>query len=260
MVSGSSILYLCHGRTARWRDGVPGRRSELPLLWWTTPIGVGVDSLRIRSGLQRVSDCYDSTRDAVISARIPRSARLRCYDSNFTYVKSFSRSLTFPALNAPSEFRHWQKIYVNSHSKTQEADDVKCDGPLHVDVFGPHCGFIPRLVTQGPLNALGGLLFPPANFGTFINALLMATSAGMDHAFDPTDRRWRWVSSKMRTSQLRVDGLWGVLAFATDTSAGMTNELFFHAEFQEKPHGLFGKFHPSITPLSLWGTRGPGKN
>jgi uncharacterized protein (TIGR03118 family) len=172
-----------------------------------------------------------------------RDRKVEIYDSNFTYVKSF-RDQNVPSNYAPFGIQAiGQNIYVTyAQQDDLKHDDVKGPGHGYVDVFGPHGGFIKRLITQGPLNSPWGIALAPANFGTFSNALLIGNFGdGWINAFDPATGAQLGFLEDAHRNPIAVNGLWG-LAFGNGHSAGRTNELFFTAGIQDEAHGLFGKF------------------
>jgi len=169
------------------------------------------------------------------------SGSVEMYDSNFTWVKSFTDT-DLPPGYAPFGIQNINnKLYVTFALQDEDKhDDVSGPGHGFLDVFDLDGNKLKRLLSHGELNSPWGLALAPANFGKFSGDLLVGNFGnGHINAFRITDGAARGHMLRPNGQTLAIDGLWG-LKFGNDAAAGPSNTLLFTAGPNDEADGLFG--------------------
>jgi uncharacterized protein (TIGR03118 family) len=176
------------------------------------------------------------------------SGNIDVFDANLSPISSTG---AFSHPNLPADFapfnvqRIGRKLYV-TYARLDSAryDDVAGPGNGLIDVFDFYGNLVGRPVCKGALNSPWGLALASANFGDFINALLVGNFGdGAINAFDPCGGKYLGSLQDASGTVIAIPGIWG-LSFDNGRGAGDATTLYFTASIPGSrsidDHGAFG--------------------
>src|ERR671937_647742 len=132
------------------------------------------------------------------------------------------------------------RLYVAYAKQDADAEDEVAGPSLgFVDVYSTSGQLLRHLIEHGQLNAPWGLVFAPAGFGRFGDALLVGNFGnGRINAYDPASGEFLGRLLHEDGRPIQIDGLWA-LRFGNGVT-GDPSTLLFTAGIDDEAHGLFG--------------------
>ena len=208
------------------------------------PGGVDHSTLgAVYKGLAIATVTVNRVKHTYIYATNFRDGVIEQYDSNFTFVKSFTDSHV-PAGYGPFGIQLLKgQLYVTyAKQSADKHDSVAGPGFGYLVTFSPvTCKVLKRPVSQGNLNAPWGVVYAPAvTFGMFSKDLLIGNFGdGHINAYNPTTFALVGQLQNLSGQPLFIDGLWN-LVFGSGGTNVAANALLFTAGIQAEQHGLMG--------------------
>jgi len=186
-----------------------------------------------------------------------RAGVIEKYDTNFTFVSSFTDS-NLPAGYAPFGIENiGGKLFVTfAIQNAAKHDDVSGPGNGFIDVFDANGTRLQQFAANGTLNSPWGLALAPDSFGEFGGAILVGNFGdGRINAFAADTGEFLGQLTDVRGNVIAIDSLWGLKFNALanvppghnnhdpDTVDGLV--LYFTAGIGGEGHGLFGVIKPT---------------
>lgn len=173
--------------------------------------------------------------------------RIDMFDSNFTFVASFSDP------EVPKEFAPYGIQSIDGQIWVTYTALNKGQGGF-VDVFDTTGVLLRHDAVHGPLHSPWGLAKAPANFGPMSNAILVTNNIprGRINAFDFQTGRFLGPLRDASGNPIEIDDVWAIQFGQGGAANGPTNQLFFTAGPNNYANGLFGtiQFDSSASPRS----------
>jgi len=130
-------------------------------------------------------------------------------------------------------------------------DEVDGAGLGLVNIFDTDGHRLAHLQKGSWFNAPWGVALAPGEFGEFSHSLLVGMfGSGQVAAFNPVNGRFLGLMKNPDSSNLSIDGLWGLGFGAGNANSGPYNTLFFTAGPNDENDGTFGTLVPVAGELT----------
>jgi uncharacterized protein (TIGR03118 family) len=166
--------------------------------------------------------------------------RVDIYDSNFSFVKSFTDT-TIPPGITPYGIQN-----INGQIFVSFANPDGSPGG-YIDIFDVDGNFVNRFASNGTLSQPWGMAVAPASYAGFSNALLVSNNLpnGTVNGFNLTTGASLGPLLDINRKPIVINQLWGIAFGGGSALNGQPNQLFFTGGPVNYGNGVFGVIAPA---------------